>query len=71
MKIFKNILYDLNIILAGVFIVFKILDIYNPKMNFIGNNVSIYMMFAFCILSIINAVSLLVKNHKAANRNIY
>lgn len=66
MRIFKNTLYNLNIILAGIFIVFQILDIYNPTMHFIVNEFSIYLMLAFCAISIINASSLIVKNHKTA-----
>lgn len=64
MKTFRNILYNLNIILAGIFIVFQILDLYNPTMQFIGNSVTIYLMFAFCVLSIANACTLLIHNRK-------
>jgi len=67
MRTFKNILYNLNIILAGMFIVFQILDLYNPTMRFIGNSVTIYLMFAFCVLSIYNAVTLLIYNQKKEN----
>lgn len=68
MKTFRTILYNLNIILAGIFIVFQILDIYNPKMNFIGNTVSIYLLFAFCVLSIIHAGTLLIQSHQTTKR---
>lgn len=61
MRLLKLTLFNLNIILAGIFIVFQILDIYNPTMNFIGNDISIYLMFAFCVISIINAI-ILIKN---------
>ncbi|PKM62504.1 MAG: hypothetical protein CVU97_05025 [Firmicutes bacterium HGW-Firmicutes-21] len=64
MKKFKDILYNLNIVLAGMFIVFQILDIYNPTMNFIGNNVTVYLFFAFCVLSIVNSCFLLVHNRR-------
>lgn len=66
MRAFKHLLYNLNIILAGVFITFQILDLYNPKMHFLGSGLSVWLMFLFCILSVINAVTLLVKSHKAA-----
>lgn len=61
MRLLKLTLFNLNIILAGIFIVFQILDIYNPTMNFIGNDISIYLMFTFCVISIINAI-ILIKN---------
>ncbi len=64
MRTFRNVLYNLNIILAGMFMVFQILDLYNPTMNFIGNNITIYLLFAFCILSIANACTLLIHNRK-------
>jgi hypothetical protein len=64
MKTLRNILYNLNIILAGIFIIFQILDMYNPTMNFIGNNITIYLLFAFCIISIANACTLLIHNRK-------
>ncbi|MDD4163620.1 MAG: hypothetical protein PHD66_00135 [Eubacteriales bacterium] len=64
MRILKFVLYNLNIILAGLFMVFQILDIYNPKMNFIGNDITIYLLFAFCLLSIVNAVTLLLHEYR-------
>jgi hypothetical protein len=64
MRALRIILYNLNIILAGMFITFQILDLYNPTMNFIGNSITVYMLFAFCILSIINSCILLAQSRK-------
>ena len=47
MKRLSKILPHITIILAGMFIVFWILDILNPTMNF---------MLAFCISAIITAI---------------
>ncbi len=65
MNIIKNILPHIIIILAGIFIVFLILDTYNPTMNFINNNISIKLLWVFCILSIVNSVFLVISNRKA------
>ncbi|HAN20658.1 MAG: hypothetical protein A2Y15_04430 [Clostridiales bacterium GWF2_36_10] len=67
MRTFKIILCNLNIIFAGVFITFQILDLYNPTMNFMGNSLIIILLFTFCLLSILNASLLLVRNHKIVN----
>lgn len=65
MNIIKNILPHIIIILAGIFIVFLILDNYNPTMNFINNTISIKLLWVFCILSIVNSVFLVISNRKA------
>ncbi len=65
MNIIKNILPHIIIIFAGIFIVFLILDNYNPTMNFINNTISIKLLWVFCILSIVNSVFLVISNRKA------
>lgn len=65
MNIIRNILPHIIIILAGIFIVFLILDNYNPTMNFIGNTISIKLFWIFCILSIVNSVMIVISNRKA------
>lgn len=56
MKRFNRILPHLTIILAGMFIVFWILDILNPTMNFINRKVSNKLLLLFCILAIATAI---------------
>ncbi|MDO4944458.1 MAG: hypothetical protein Q4E74_04555 [Ruminococcus sp.] len=56
MKRFNRILPHLTIILAGMFIVFWILDILNPTMNFINRKASNKLLLLFCILAIVTAV---------------
>lgn len=68
MNIIKNILPHIIIILAGIFIVFLILDNYNPTMNFINNPISIKLFWVFCILSIVNSVMVVISNRRALRK---
>ncbi len=43
------------IVLSLMFLVFLVLDDYNPMMNFIGNPISIALLAALCGLSILNS----------------
>ena len=65
MNIIRNIVPHIIIILSGIFIVFLILDNYNPTMNFISNTISIKLLWVFCILSIVNSVFLVISSRKA------
>lgn len=64
MRVIRSILPHILVILSGIFIVFLILDGYNPTMNFINNTVSLKLFWAFCILSIINSVIGIVTNRR-------
>ena len=56
MKRLSKILPHITIILAGMFIVFWILDILNPTMNFINRKISNKLLLAFCISAIMTAI---------------
>lgn len=56
MKRLSKILPHITIILAGMFIVFWILDILNPTMNFINRKISNKLLLAFYISAIITAI---------------
>ena len=56
MKRLSKILPHITIILAGMFIVFWILDILNPTMNFINRKISNKLLLAFRISAIITAI---------------
>ena len=56
MKRLSKILPHITIILAGMFIVFWILDILNPTMNFINRKISNKLLLAFSISAIITAI---------------
>lgn len=64
MGIVRSVLPHLIIILSGVFIIFLILDDYNPTMNFINNAVSIKLFWIFLILSILNSIIIIISNRK-------
>ena len=56
MKRLSKILPHITTILAGMFIVFWILDILNPTMNFINRKISNKLLLAICISAIITAI---------------
>ncbi len=64
MKQLRSILPHIMIIMSGIFIVFLILDNYNPTMNFIDNPVSLKLFWCFCLLTIVNAGITIAANRK-------
>ena len=48
----KTILSHLTVILALMFLVFLILDQFNPMMNFIDNSISRWLLAALCLSGI-------------------
>lgn len=70
MKALKGVLPYIVIILSGIFMVFLVLDRYNPTINFVGNSVSVYLLWAFCILSIINSAIVSAANRKEKRRKM-
>ncbi|WP_295210419.1 hypothetical protein [Ruminococcus sp.] len=67
MKRLSKLLPHLTIILAGMFIVFWILDILNPTMNFINRKISNKLLLIFCISAIVTAI-LAVYNQRKNER---
>jgi hypothetical protein len=70
MNIIKSILPHIIIILSGIFLVFLILDNYNPTMNFINNTISIKLFYIFCVLSIVNSIITIASNRKALRKKL-
>lgn len=66
MKKLRGILPHLVIILAGIFLVFLILDQYNPTMEFVGNPISSILLALFCLLSIVASILLARDNRQRA-----
>jgi hypothetical protein len=64
MKFIRGILPHILIILSGIFIVFLILDSYNPTMDFVGNPISLKLFWSFCILSIVNGIITVISNRR-------
>lgn len=46
----------LTVIFGMIFLVFLVLDQFNPMMNFIDNGVSRWMLAAFCVSGILQSV---------------
>lgn len=69
MKIIKAVLPHAVIILAGIFMVFMVLDQYNPTMDFVNNDTSIALLWAFCVLSIISSIITSAKNRREKRGN--
>lgn len=65
MRIIRSVLPHITVIISGVFIVLLILEDYNPAMNFINNHVSLGLLWAFCILTILNSIIIIASNRKA------
>ena len=64
MKIVRSILPHIIIILSGIFLVFLVLDDYNPTMNFINNVITMKLFWAYCILSVINSILFISTNRR-------
>lgn len=62
--IIKRIMPHIAFILSIMFIVFLILDKYNPTMNFINNDGSILLLWILCVVSIGNAIRIIIKDNK-------
>ena len=52
----KTICSHLSVILSLMFIVFLILDQFNPMMNFMDNEISRWLLSALCLSSILLGV---------------
>ena len=52
----RVILSHLTVILSLVFIVFLILDQFNPMMNFVDNSISHWLLGALCISGITQSI---------------
>ncbi|HOU09319.1 MAG TPA: hypothetical protein PL044_09275 [Clostridiales bacterium] len=53
------------IVLSSVFVVFLILDHFNPTMNFVNNSISTFLLGALCAASFVSAVILVFKDRAA------
>lgn len=51
-----GLLNHLAVVLSFMFVVFLILDQFNPMMNFIDNDVSRWLLFALCLTGILRSV---------------
>lgn len=51
----KRLLPSAGIVLAGMYIVFYLIDRVNPAMAFINNEITKYLLLALCIVTIAQA----------------
>lgn len=49
-----------GVVLSVVFMVFRVLHHFNPVMGFLTNEYSTPLLWIFCVLSLVNAIALLV-----------
>ena len=64
MKRLLSILPHITIILSAMFLVFLILDQYNPMMNFINSDASKTLLLLFCVSSMSTAIILIILDRK-------
>ena len=53
-----------GLVLSVVFMVFNVLDKFNPMMGFLTNQYSTPLLWPFCLLSLVNAVALIVLSRR-------
>ena len=51
-----KLLDHLTVIFGMIFLVFLVLDQFNPMMNFIGNRISRWLLAAFCLSGISRSI---------------
>ena len=56
MRVLKTICSHLTLVLSLVFVVFLVLDQFNPMMNFVDNAISHWLLALLCVSGIILAV---------------
>ena len=52
MSKFRGLMNHLTVIFGMVFLVFLLLDQFNPMMNFVDNGISRWLLAAFCVCGI-------------------
>ena len=60
----RKILPHLTIVLAGMFLVFYVMDIFNEAMNFVGNRISKNLLVIFCISALLTAILAISQDRK-------
>ena len=61
MRLLKTLLPHLIFILSGMFLVFLVLDQFNPMMNFVNHSVSHWLLAALCVCGITQSVLLWIE----------
>ena len=64
LKKLLRILPHVPMIFSVIFIVFMILDEYNPTMKFVSNDISTVLLWILCVTSIASSVRAIAKDRK-------
>ncbi len=64
LKWVRRLLPHATIVLSNMFIVFFILDKFNPVMGFINNTISKVLLLIFCVLSTFSCILLIAADRK-------
>jgi len=51
-KALEKLTRHLTVVLSLMFLVFLVLDQYNPMMNFVDNDISRWLLFALCVAGV-------------------
>lgn len=65
MKVVRKLLPHATIILANMFVVFFILDRFNPAMNFIGHTISKWLLLLFALCAIVSSIFSIADTRRA------
>ncbi len=60
----RTLLSHLTVILGIMFIVFLVLDQFNPMMNFVDNDISRWLLLALCVCGIGQSVTHWIKGEE-------
>lgn len=67
MKRIQTVLCHVNIMFAGVFIVLWVINIFNPRMQFLASGVTNVALLLFCLSAILLSVVTIVLQRRRAN----
>jgi len=64
MKRLVPVLAHAGVVLSVIFMVFRVLHWYNPVMGFLTNQYTTPLLWLFCIVSLLNALILIVRSRR-------
>ncbi|HWS29013.1 MAG TPA: hypothetical protein VN512_02750 [Clostridia bacterium] len=60
----RTLLTHATIVLSVVFLVFFCIDRFNPAMEFIGSDISDWLLCAFCVIALLSSILSAVQLYK-------
>ncbi len=67
-RFFETLLTHATIVLSVVFLVFFVIDRFNPAMEFIGSELSDWLLCAFCVCAFLSSVLAAVSLYRRGGR---